>query len=936
MILIIAEKPSLGRNIADAINGMGKGTMSKYSGYMEGCGYVVTWAFGHLFSLADIEYYTMGENYKPGATKVKWSMEGLPCFPSNFQYNLRGDDNGNPDEGVQRQYETVKRLCNRTDVEAIVNAGDADREGEIIVRTLVSKSLAPDSQKPILRLWLPDQTADTIRAALASMKSDSEYDRLASEGYARTFIDWLYGTNLTRYATLKSGTLLRVGRVIVPIVKAIYDRDIQIRNFTPEPYYAIISKTGDENTGEIELQSKERFNGNEQAKAQAYADKLNGLPTVVTSVKNKKGKLAPGKLYSLTKLQNVLSRKYKMSMTDSLAIAQKLYESGYLTYPRTNSEYLATAEKDKMKQIIGNVAKLGYPVKFKDEKTIFDDSKIEAHSALTPTFKIPGKNALSEQEKLVYSTVFRRFVAVFCADDCEVNRSEITIVTGDGEETFQLKGMTIIKAGWTQYDDSSQKDKILPNLKKGDVIETAFTPVEKTTSPPKHYTVETLNNYLKNPFREDKAQMGDTENDEEEYKAIFEGLELGTEATRTGIIDNARNSKYIQLNKDVYTILPQGEYLINTLTLMGISMDKYKTSEMGKALKKVYKGEITVNDSIILAQNEISDIFANESAEAAPSTDRNIGFRGDKIGVCPKCGGDIVRGVYGYECTKYKEGCKFRIPLSVASRPVPISAAVALLENGRTEVLSGFVARSGKQFSAILKLEEDGVKFEFTDALDGDSATERERIGICPKCGDSIVKGNFNYGCMKFREGCKFRIPLTLASRAITAEEATALLENGRTDVLTGFVSKAGKPFSAALKIVDDDVKFDFSDLPNDTGNGTTREKIGVCPKCGGDIVKGTYNYGCMKFREGCKFRIPLTLSSRAITLEEATALLENGRTEVLSGFVSKAGKPFTAALKVVEDDVKFDFSDVPRAPSSSYVYEELPPEFYAPPPDAE
>ena len=813
MILIIAEKPSLGRNIADAINGMGNGTMSKYQGYMEGGGYIVTWAFGHLFSLADIEYYTVGEGYRSGETKVKWTMDNLPCFPKEFRYDLRGDDNGKPDDGVKRQFETVKRLCNRPDVEAIVNAGDADREGEIIVRTLISKALDAGSVKPILRLWLPDQTADTIQAALSSMKSDSEYDHLASEGYARTFIDWLYGTNLTRYATLKSGTLLRVGRVIVPIVKAIYDRDMQIRNFTPEPYYAVISKTGDENTGEIELQSKERFNGNEQGKAQAYADMLNGLTTAVTSVKNKKGKLAPGKLYSLTKLQNVLSRKYKMSMTDSLAIAQKLYESGYLTYPRTNSEYLATAEKDKMKQIIGNVAKLGYPVKFKDEKTIFDDSKIEAHSALTPTFKIPGKNALTEQEKLVYSTVFRRFVAVFCADDCEVNRSEITIVTGDNVETFLLKGMTIVKPGWTKYDDSSQKDKILPNLKKGDIIETAFVPVEKTTSPPKHYTVETLNNYLKNPFREDKAQMSESENDEEEYKAIFEGLELGTEATRTGIIDNARNSKYILLNKDTYTILPQGEYLINTLMLMGISMDKYKTSELGKALKRVYKGEYTVDQSVALAQTEISSVFANENAASDLSADRNIGFRGDKIGTCPKCGGDIVRGVYNYGCMKYKEGCKFRIPLSLCSRPIPVSAAISLLENGRTEVLTGFVSKAGKEFSAALRIEENDVKFDFSD-VPTDTDTSRERLGSCPRCGGDIVKGRFNYGCMNYREGCKFRIPLTLASREITAEEAVALLEKGSTEVLTGFVSKVGNPFSAALRIEEDDVKFDFTGVP--------------------------------------------------------------------------------------------------------------------------
>lgn len=714
LILIIAEKPSLGRNIADAINGLGNGSMRKAQGYMEGCGYIVTWAFGHLFSLADIEYYTKGASYNSGE-KTHWTMDDLPCFPQKYQYVLRTDDKGKADDGVKKQFETVKALCNRADIDTIVNAGDADREGEIIVRTLVTKSLA--SPKPIMRLWLPDQTPETIRTALADLKPDSDYDKLAYEGYARTFIDWLYGTNLTRYATLKSGTLLRVGRVIVPIVKAICDRDRQINAFVSEPYYAVISKTTI-NNAELELTSKQRFTAQEKEAAQKYSDHLNSLPTVVTSVKHKRSKLSAGKLYSLTKLQNVLSRKYKMSMTESLAIAQKLYEAGYITYPRTNSEYLATAEKDKMKQILEGVKKLGYPVKFKEDKTIFDDSKIEAHSALTPTVKLPSKNALSEQEKLVYSTIFRRFAAVFCSEDCVIDKTEITLVTGEEEETFQLKGMVILEVGWTKYDDASQKDKVLPSLKKGDIVQTDFQPIEKTTSPPKHYTVETLNNYLKNPFREDKAQLssGETENDEEDYKAIFEGLELGTEATRTGIIDNAKKSGYIKLTKDVYTILPKGEYLIDTLTLMGISMDKYKTSEMGKALKKVYKGELTVKQSIALAQNEISEIFENEkSSGITASNDKNIGFRGDEIGTCPLCGGKVIRGIYNYGCAEYKSGCKFRIPLSLCHRAIPLSAAKQLLEKGTTEVLEGFISKTGKSFSATLKLENGNVKFDFSD-----------------------------------------------------------------------------------------------------------------------------------------------------------------------------------------------------------------------------
>jgi DNA topoisomerase-3 len=626
-----------------------------------------------------------------------------------------GDD-GKRDTGVENQFATIKALCNRADVDTIINAGDADREGEIIVRLCVSKSFDGEITKAQKRLWLPDQTPETIRSALVSMKDSAQYDLLSYEGYARTFIDWLYGTNLTRFATLKSGAFLRVGRVIVPIVKAVYDRDMQIKNFTPEPYFALVSKAQTDGE-EIELTSKLRFTGNEKAKAQAKCDYLNSLPATVTAVKKKKAKLPPGKLYSLTKLQNVLSKKYKMPMNESLEIAQRLYEKGFLTYPRTNSEYLATAEKDKMKKIISGVAALGYAVKFRDDKSIFDDSKIEAHSALTPTFKIPKKNELSEKENQLYSTVFRRFAAVFCANECLVNRTEITVTLGDSEEEFTLKGAIMLEKGWTEYDDSTQKDKILPDLKKGDSINIHFEPVEKTTTPPKHYTVETLNNYLKNPFREEmaasrKGEEGDGESDEAEYRAIFEGLELGTEATRTGIIDNALKSEYIALNKDVYTIQPKGQYMIETLSLLGISMDKYKTSELGKALKKVYKGEISIRAALRLAQREIAEIFAT-SAPASAETDIDIGLSGQKVGICPLCQRDVVRGRFNYGCTGYKDGCNFRIPLSLCKRAIPVSAAAALLEGRETAKLSGFISKAGKPFAASLILKDGKTEFNF-------------------------------------------------------------------------------------------------------------------------------------------------------------------------------------------------------------------------------
>ncbi len=700
MILIIAEKPSLARNIVAGI-----GTMKKLDGYFENEEYIVTWAFGHLFTLYDIEDYSEKKCENP-----KWNLDNIPCYPETFKFSLKKDKSKQIDKGILKQFNIIKSLCNREDVVQIVNAGDSDREGEIIVRLCIENAL--NSEKKLTRLWLPDQTPETVKQGLLEMKDEIEYNNLANEGFARTYIDWLYGVNLTRFATLKTGTLLRVGRVIVPIVKAIYDRDKAIKNFVPDIYYGISSeeKTKDE---VVELNSKEKFDKNDIKKAMNLCEKYNNEKAIVTNKSVKKDTLQPGKLYSLTKLQNYLGKKYKMPMDKSLSIVQKLYEEGYLTYPRTNSEYLATNEKDKIKKIIENISKLNYPIKFKDKKTIFDDSKIESHSALTPTYKLPNLNNLTDDEKIVYKSVLNRFVAVFCSEECKIEKTEIKIKVGDLEE-FVLKGNVIIEAGWTKYDEYSKNDKMLPNLNINDEVNIKFEPKEKKKTPPKHYTIETLNNYLKNPFKEDKAKL-DEENDDdtEDYKAIFEGLELGTEATRTGIIENAINSKYIELKKDVYYILPGGEYLIDSLMQMNINMDKYKTSTLGQGLKKVYRGEITINDVVDLTKKEINEVFDKRN-NCGLNTD--TGFFNDVIGTCPICGKNVVKTRFNYGCTGYREGCNFKINFVICKRVISKNMAIDLLKNKKTFKINGFISKDGKPFSGVLVLDNEGkINFDFSN-----------------------------------------------------------------------------------------------------------------------------------------------------------------------------------------------------------------------------
>jgi DNA topoisomerase-3 len=244
---------------------------------------------------------------------------------------------------------------------------------------------------------------------------------------------------------------------------------------------------------------------------------------------------------------------------------------------------------------------------------------------------------------------------------------------------------------------------MLPNLNKGDVININFNPVSKKTSALKHYTIETLNNYLKNPFKEDKKK--NDEDDEEDYKAMFEGIELGTEATRTSIIKNAINSKYIELKKDTYYILNQGIYLIESLNYMNINMDKYKTINLSKALKKVFHGKIKVLDAVNIATDEIKNVFNSNTDD--------IGLYGDYIGKCPKCKKDVIRNRYGYGCSGYKDGCNFSIPRVICKKVISKNEAKLLVNEGRTNKLNNFISKNNKEFSACLKLENDKIVFDF-------------------------------------------------------------------------------------------------------------------------------------------------------------------------------------------------------------------------------
>lgn len=765
--VIIAEKPSLARNI---VAGIGK--MNKKDGYFENSEYIVTWAFGHLFGLCDVEDYTGDDS--------GWNIDDLPFVPEYFRFTLkRNPKTKEVDSGVRKQFNTIKELVTRSDVSAVINAGDSDREGEIIIRIILQN--IKGFSKPVMRLWMPDQTPETIASELRKMRDDKEYDSLADEGYARTYIDWLYGINLTRYVTLKSDSLLRIGRVVSPVIKAIYDRDMEIESFKPIKYLGILSKEKT-NGQDVELLSKKTYSPDGKNSALALCKNYNEAGAIVSDINKEKKVVGAGKLYSLSKLQGALGKAYKMSLKESLEIVQKLYESGYVTYPRTNTEYLATAEKEKVAGIIGVLSRVGFPVKFKDSKTIFDDSKIESHSALTPTAKIPKEDSLSPSECKVYNAIRDRFIAVFCSEDCVVNRTVMTVSVGDYEK-FVLKGDVVIQKGWLNYSLSDKKDKVLPDLSLGDKVNINFKPVEKETQPPAHYTLETFNNFLKNPFK----KAGDTE--DAEYKAIFSGVELGTEATRTGIIDKAIKDGNIELKSGVYYITDGGKFYVRTLEALKVDMSKEKTVELSQLLKKVYKGEVKIESCLDFTINEIKETLSHKNEV---EVEGSLG-----VGKCPVCGGSIKKKAWGYGCSNYSRGCEFSISKKIAGKTIPEAQIKNLLTNGITDEIKGFKSKEGKEFSAKLKVADGKVAFAFS--------VPQETSLLCPCCGNKLKNDKWSWKCE-----CGFSFNHEIAGKKMTEEFLVQLAENGTTEKIDGFKSKAGKLFSANLMLNKETKKVEF------------------------------------------------------------------------------------------------------------------------------
>ncbi|MGL5439928.1 MAG: DNA topoisomerase [Filifactoraceae bacterium] len=669
--LVIAEKPSLAKEIAKTL-----GIKTTNKGYFEDDNYIITFVFGHLMVLKDIDDYK-------NRGKTSWKLNELPFVPSKFEFKIRDD------KGVKNQYEIIKKLILRNDVTLLINAGDADREGEVIVNNVIYSVLRGNGlEKNVKRLWLHTQNEDGITKAFESMKDILETRNLYSEGLARTYIDWLYGINLTRYITLKSGDLLPVGRVLIPIVKKVYDRYEEIKNFVPEKYYevdAVIKKDG----AELKSSLKDaKFSLEDKEKAEKLLESLQDRQFPVTKITKKLVEKSPKKLFSLTSLQNHMAKRYKIGLDETLKIAQGLYEKGLITYPRTNTEYLTNEEKNDVKKLIEKYKTLGYNLEFKDKKTIFDNSKVESHSALMITSVIPNIERLQPRERLLYETILFRFVSNFLAEKTTVEETKISIKV-DGR-VIELRGNVIVNEGFYKYEKPDQNEKILPHFEKGELVDVEFSLSEKETSKPKNLTLDELNTYLQNPFKkeiqeakikekseknseykdvkssEDADEEDGDDDDNLHYKQLLEGLEIGTVATRDSIIKNAERYNYITIKKTVLDITDKGIYLIETLGKLSIDLSKEKTVESSKILKAIYRNEMRVSDAVLKIQGDLRTIIgANIQIEKIKSSKLKFSTKADKvaIGICPRCGKRVFENSVSFYCEGFREEvpCKFSL-----------------------------------------------------------------------------------------------------------------------------------------------------------------------------------------------------------------------------------------------------------------------------------
>ena len=713
--VIIAEKPSVAKNIADALK-----IKTRRDGYFEGEGYYITWAFGHLLQLYDAKDYD--ENMKG------WRMDKFPFIPKEFKYKIKCDsyNKSSVDKGAEKQINIIKGLIDRPDVDAVISATDFDREGQVISDELF---IHYDIKKPIYRLLLNEWTEDEVKKGMNNLKPNSEMKPLQDAGIGRQMADWVIGINLTSVATLRYGgngkdrKTLNIGRVLLPTLKIIYDRDKEIENFQATSYYKLAANFKSKDNIEFEAMYYEK--NSEKFEKKEDLDKISkllvGKTGVVVNKEIEKKKEYPQSLFNLSNLQGYITSKYKGWTSDKvLKVAQSLYEKKFTTYPRTGSVALDESLKDKTRKVLESVKK-GLPyedqIKFVDNKRIFDNSKVESHSAITPTYIKP--TGLSKDEEIVYTAIKKRFIMQFMPV-AEFEETKITLKVHDenipGE--FISKGKVEIIKGWRIVEKIDTKDTILPLVEKDENLDVTGSKVNKVTKkPPKHHTEKTLLRVMETcgkgfkDGKEDKDEDDETKS-EEMMKAILSGFSIGTPATRAETIKKLKDIGYIQTKGKSLIATELGRTIVEIFPAKEL-LDLEYTGRLEKTLSDIEKGKFKKEDFLNLIYS-----FTNESVEKIKNDTSllhkfkvEVPEGAEEIGKCPVCGNPVIEGEKGFGCTNWKNGCKYTIWkndkfIEAMGKKVTKEMVELLLKNGKVG-FRNLKSRKGTYFSAYLRYEKD-------------------------------------------------------------------------------------------------------------------------------------------------------------------------------------------------------------------------------------
>ena len=821
--LIIAEKPSVANDIAKTLGGF-----TKHDEYFESDEYVLSSAVGHLLEIAVPEEYDV--------KRGKWSFAHLPMIPPFFALN--------PIAKTESRLKVLNKLIKRKDVSALINACDAGREGELIFRLIAQNAKA---KQPVKRLWLQSMTPGAIRDGFTQLRSDEEMMPLADAARCRSEADWLIGINGTRAMTAfnsKEGGfyLTTVGRVQTPTLSIVVEREEKIKKFVPRDYWEVraefVCAAGVYEGRWLDTKFKKDDNDPEKraerlwskAAADSIALACRGKQGVVTEEAKPTTSMAPA-LFDLTSLQREANSRFGFSAKNTLGLAQALYEKHkVLTYPRTDSRHLPEDYMDTVKQALEVVKENSNYHQFakqildkgwvKPNKRIFDNTKISDHFAIIPTTIAP-KN-LSEPEQKLYDLVTRRFMAVFFpAAEFQVT-TRYTEVSG---HQFKTEGKVMTNPGWlavygkeTSDDEKGDKSNgnknIVPVAKGEKVLTDKVDANGLVTKPPARYTEATLLSAM-----EGAGKLVE----DDELRDAMAGKGLGTPATRAATIEGLISEKY--LLREGRELMPTAKAFQLMTLLRGLGVNELTapelTGEWEYKLSQMEKGKIS-RDEFMREIAQMTQVIVKRAKEY--DNDTIPGEYATLVTPCPNCNHVVKENYRRFACTK----CDFSMSKTPGSRQFEIPEVEQLLRDRTIGPLQGFRSKMGRPFAAILRIVRDEeiknfkLEFDFGQNDDSEDAepvdfTGQTALGPCPKCNGGVYEMGLAYVCEQTvakPKGCDFRSGRIILQQEILPEQMAKLLNDGKTDLLPGFVSqRTRRPFKAFLvKGKDGKISFEFEE----------------------------------------------------------------------------------------------------------------------------